>query len=58
MVKAFFHRLSLGMKHGTVTLNRGQKDSHWNGCFFPEEVQGYPFSREVNGCGFFAIQKG
>jgi hypothetical protein len=31
MLKDFCHRSSLGMKHGSLTLNRRQKDSHCNG---------------------------
>jgi hypothetical protein len=31
MVKDFCHGLSLGMKRDSITLNRKQKDSQWNG---------------------------
>jgi len=31
MVKVFCHALSMGMKHGSITLNGRQKDSQWNG---------------------------
>ena len=29
--ESFFKWLSLGMKHGSITLNCRQEDSHWNG---------------------------
>jgi len=60
MVKAFCHGLSLGMKHGSITLNRRQKDRQWNGInqlLLEENFEATPTAGKVMVIVFFNMQK-